>query len=207
MKKLLISLALCSVISAKAVVLINVSALPNVSVPGGANWLIMFTQPGVTNYNMTITQFETWLANDTNFLNVLSTNLNVAGLSTNWPTQTYSGNVVWTNTTCFTNVGVNFTSSSVFNPSPIYKASLMISNSAATSITNTLPFTAYSLSLGTNVTQAVVLPGSVLELQYTYYNGIYYVKDYGKNNSTLAQLAGSTNSGAVYFTNGVITIR
>jgi len=203
MKKLLLVLSLFIAIESQAVVLINVSQFPNITLPG-TNYLILFTQPGVTNYNMNILQFENWLATEPTFLTVLSSNLNVN--STNWPSQTVSPNYIFTNTVSWWTTNVNFTSAAVYNPSPITSSRLMVSNSSSLYITNTLPFNAYSLSKGAVVSQAIVAPTSVLDIRIDYFNGAYYVEDYGKNNATLVSLTTNTASGQVFMTNGVLYV-
>ena len=206
MKKLLLIISLFSAVQSQALTITSISQLQEVTT-APTNWLFLITRPNVANYKWSVLQFENWLAKEPTFVSTLATNLNITGAATNFTTQTYSPNVLFTNTVSWWATNASFVSISPFTPNPVFSARLVISNTAASTITNTLPFTAYSISLGTNVTKVLVLGLSVLDLQFDSYNGVYYVKDYGKNNSTLSQIANSTNSGSIYITNGVITIR
>lgn len=206
MKKLIILLSLLTT-QCYGITIIKISQFPNTNNPS-TNWLIVLASTGDTNYNMTLSDFSTWLATNSFFTSSLLNNINIpfGSPQTNFTTQTYSPNAIWTNTVAWWSTNANFTSVSIYNPGPVFNARLVITNSAASSITNTLAFTAYSYSLGTNITKTIIPSGSILDMQFDYYNGTYYIKDYGKNNSTLYQLATNAINGTLHVTNGVLFI-
>lgn len=209
MKKLLTLLLLITLKCAAALTITPIGLFPNTSTLQ-TNWLFLVTVAPTpttgTNYNMSVLQFESWIANDPNFTSFLkgNTNLSLTGSSTNFTTQTVSPNVIFTNTESQWTTNQSFTSSFTFSPGPVWSAHLVYSNSSsASNIICTLPATMYSLSLGTNVTQAIIQTNSMLDLIVDYYNGSYIIKDYGINNNNLYQIANVSGHGFLFLTNGV----
>lgn len=212
MKKTILILTLCSSINLfGAATLTPIASFPHTNRLDG-DYRFVVAIPAVTNFNISASELSIWMATNPDFTITFTSNAkftNPLGLAyTNgFNTQTNSPDAIFTNTVAWWTTNSSFSSGLPFNAGPVFDARLMISNSAATAITNTLPFTAYSLSLATNVTKAVIAAGSMLDLRYSYYNGIYYVEDYGKNSTNLTATAALSGSGAVYYTNGVFTVR
>lgn len=119
---------------------------------------------------------------------------------------TNSPNLIWTNSPksyrSFWITNANFTMQNIGLPSTNnFSASIVISNSGASSINATLPMNCYSISAATNVTAASVVAGTALELIFLY-NGVNmtYVEDRGQNSPQLLSIASS-----VLNSNGVLT--
>ena len=210
MKRIILTLASILSLSCNgAVTFTQIGQMSNTAILQ-TNWLFLITVAPTpitgTNYNMTVGQFENWLATDPLFQNLLVTNISFNGNATNYPTQSTSPNVAFTNVIRYWSTNQSFSGSIDINPTPVLTARLMIVNSSALSnITYTLPQSMYSLSLGTNVTTAVVQTNSTLDLTFTYLNSTYYVEDYGKNNLYLQQISAlNTNTGFLFLTNGAV---
>jgi hypothetical protein len=123
-----------------------------------------------------------------------------AGVPVKSPNLYWTNNVFrsfWTTNANFTNAQVGLASSN------FYVAQITISNSAATSITDTFPFKVFSVSAKTNVGAVLIGAGAVVDLQF-YYNGsgAYFVVDHGANNPALTALAASGAAGS----SGVLTL-
>lgn len=127
-------------------------------------------------------------------------------ISTNGPVLYWTNNVA----SSFWITNANFNLAQVGLPSSNqYSSQFIISNSSSLSITSTLPFTAYSISMATNVVGAVVPPGTALALAFfDNPNGVIYVVDNGQNNPALLSLAaavGSAGFGVLLSSGGTIS--
>lgn len=216
MKNLFVCLLLVFAIKCQAgIIIIPVSSFPNTSTYG-SNYLMFLSVPGNTNYNMTMVQFVNALALDTNFVTAFNSNpgftANGSGPSTNFIKTSFSGPFIsWTNNTSYWSTNSSFTLTNLYPAGqPYNNAHTIISNSnPSATITVTLPFQMYSLSLGTNVTTANIQTNSVLDLQFDYtpVTG-YFVRDYGKNNAALTTIGTFTGSqhGFLVWTNNTIEL-
>src|SRR5579864_4729797 len=72
--------------------LTNISQLPT-------NAVLLITIPGITNYQTSILQFESWLANDPNFVRFMTNNPSFVfgGGGVSMTAATNTSSVVWTN--------------------------------------------------------------------------------------------------------------
>lgn len=216
MKTLFVCLLLAFAVKCQAgILIIPVSSFPNTSTYG-SNYLMFLSVPGNTNYNMTMAEFVVALTKDTNFITAFNASLsftaNGSGPGTNFIRTSLSGPYVsWTNTTAYWGTNASFTLTNLYSAGqPYNNAHTVLSNSnPSTTITVTLPFQMYSLSLGTNVTTATIQTNSVLDLQFDYTPVAgYFVRDYSKNSAALSTLGtySGTAHGIVVWTNGTFEL-
>jgi hypothetical protein len=134
------------------------------------------------------------------------------GSFTNTPAQPTNAPIIfWTNNIgssfWITNQNFNVFESSLPSSNQ-YTAEIIVSNSSASPIIATLPFTAYSLSSAANVTGATIPGGSALKLVFqSNPNGVIYVADSGENNQALLSLAAAVASanGLLLSINGAVS--